>query len=38
MIKPMDASIGDDLFSLALIVLMIVVKAKPEDFYVWHKT
>lgn len=38
MIKPIDASIDDDLFSLGLIVLMIVGKSQPEDFYLWHKT
>ena len=38
MIKPVDASINDDLFSLGLIVLMIVAKGNPEDFYLWHKT
>lgn len=38
MIKPFDASIDDDLFSLALIILMIVARSKPEDFYIWHKT
>ena len=38
MIKPMGAEINDDLFSLGLIVLMIVTKGKPEDFYYWHKT
>ena len=38
MIKPLDASKNDDFFSLGLIVLMIIVKGKPEDFYHWHKT
>lgn len=38
MIKPVDASIEDDYFSLALVVLMIVSKSKPEDFYIWHRT
>jgi len=38
MIKPVDASVDDDFFSLALIVLMIVGKSRPEDFYLWHKT
>lgn len=38
MIKPVDAAIEDDYFSLALIVLMIASKSKPEDFYIWHRT
>lgn len=38
MIKPVDASIEDDLFSLALIVLLIVSKTTPQHFYNWHKT
>ncbi len=38
MIKPVDASMDDDLFSLAIIVLMIAAKSKPEEFYLWHKT
>lgn len=38
MIKPIGASKADDLFSLALIVLMIANKCKPEDFYLWHRT
>lgn len=38
MIKPVDAAIEDDYFSLALIVLMIVSKSRPEDFYIWHRT
>ena len=29
---------NDDFFSLGVIVLMIITKGKPEDFYHWHKT
>ena len=38
MIKPVGTSIKDDLFSLALIVLMIVSGRKPQYFYFWQKT
>lgn len=38
MIKPVGSSMNDDLFSLALIVLMIVSGSTPQQFYIWHKT
>lgn len=38
MIKPYEFNITDDFFSLGLIILMIIAKGKPENFYNWHKT
>jgi hypothetical protein len=37
-IKPSDSSIYDDLFSLGLIILMIIAKGNPANFYTWNKS
>lgn len=38
MMKPYEFNISDDLFSLGLIILMIIAKGSPDNFYSWHTT